>query len=498
MLIFVLAGSLGVSGDLRSLANEKEKQNARYSRIFEGGELCVPAPRVRPRIGAVRNPREVRCGPLPYSVAVGDFNHDGIPDLAVAAGCCPNGGVSILLGNGDGTFKSAVNYAAGTGPTSLVATDFNHDGNLDLAVASSLSDYVSILIGNGDGTFRPGPQSPVLIHPATHIASGDFNGDGKPDLVTIGTNIISVMLGNGDGTFQDAVLTEPNFYVESFGIGDFNRDGKLDVVTAGNFTVNVFLGNDDGTFEYGASYPSAESPESIAVADFNGDHKLDLAIAPSEGGCFSVLLGNGDGTFEEPVNYPIAFGDWIAAADFSGDGKLDLVDVNDINVGRKAAGGATVFLGNGDGTFQEPGTFYEAVSATSYVTTGDFNGDGKPDIAMTDFGYNDVVVLLNTGTVSFSPTTPLSFGKQAVGAKSAAQVVTLTNTGKTELKISSMKTAGQFGMTSNCGKAITAGANCTISITFSPKSQGAKSGTVTINDSASSKPMAIELSGTGT
>jgi FG-GAP-like repeat/Abnormal spindle-like microcephaly-assoc'd, ASPM-SPD-2-Hydin len=406
--------------------------------------------------------------------------------------------VVVLLGNGDGTFRHEASYTAGTSPTSLVAADFNHDGNLDLAVANSLSDYVSILLGNGDGTFRAGPQSPSLIHPATRISSGDFNGDGKPDLVTIGTNIISVMLGNGDGTFQDAVLTEPNFYVESFGTGDFNRDGKLDVVTAGNFTVNVFLGNGDGTFQYGASYPSAESPESIAVADFNGDHKLDLAIANSEGGCFSVLLGNGDGTFEQPVIYPIAFGDWIAAADFNGDGKPDLVVVNDINVGRQAAGGATVFPGNGDGTFQEPGTFYEAVSATSYVATGDFNGDGKTDIAITDFGYNDVVVLLNTGAVSFSPTTPLNFKKQAVGSKSAPQTVTLTNTGKTELKIPSMKASAQFGVTSTCGAGVAPGANCTISVTFSPKSKGAKSGTVTINDSASSKPQVIELSGTGT
>jgi hypothetical protein len=434
----------------------------------------------------------------PFSIAVGDFNHDGILDLAVAAAASYTDTVVVLLGNGDGTFRHEASYTAGTGPTSLVAADFNHDGILDLAVANSLSDYVTILLGNGDGTFRAGPQEPALIHPALHILSGDFNGDGKPDLVTIGTNVISVILGNGDRTFQDAVLTEPNFYIESFGVGDFNHDGKLDVVTAGNFTVNVFLGNGNGTFQYGASYPSQESPESIAVADFNGDHNLDLAIANSEGGCFSVLLGKGDGTFRQPVNYPIAFGDWIAAADFNGNGKVDLVVVNDIDVGRQANGGATVFPGNGDGTFQEPGTFYKAVAATDFVTTGDFNGDGKIDLALTDFGYNEVVVLLNTGTVSFSPTTELNFGKQAVGAKSDTQSVTLTNTGKTPLKISAMKTTGQFASTSTCGSNVAAGASCTIEVTFSPKSKGSKIGTVTINDSASSKPMVIELSGTGT
>jgi hypothetical protein len=433
----------------------------------------------------------------PYSIAVGDFNHDGILDLAVAAVCCPNGGVSILLGNGDGTFKPAVNYAAGTSPTSVVAADFNHDGNLDLAVANSLSSYVSILLGNGDGTFQAGPQTLPLTAPATRIATGDFNGDGKPDLITTGSNIISVMIGNGDGTFQNAVLTQPPFYVEAMGVGDFNSDGNLDVVTAGDFTVNVFLGNGDGTFQYGASYISAESPESIAVADFNGDHKLDLAIANSEGGSFSVLLGNGDGTFQQPVNYPIDFGVWIAAADFTGNGKLDLVVANDV-VERHGYGGATVFPGNGDGTFQEPGTFYRAVSETSYVAVGDFNGDHKPDLAITDFGFNDVVVLLNTGVVAFSPTTPLNFGKQAVGSNSAALQVTLTNTGGAALKISSMGASAQFGVTSTCGARVAAGANCTISVTFSPNSQGAKTGRLTINDSASSKPQVIELSGTGT
>jgi hypothetical protein len=438
----------------------------------------------------------------PYSIAVADFNHDGILDLAVASAGSYTDTVNILLGTGDGTFRHEASYTVGTSPTSLVAADFNHDGNLDLAVANSLSDYVSILLGNGDGTFRPGLQNPPVLAPDNLIFVGDFNNDGQPDLAALSRNnpckCINVMLGNGDGTFQEAINTQPSFAMETMAVGDFNRDGKLDVVTAGNYTVNVWLGNGDGTFQYGDSYPSPESPESIAVADFNGDHKLDLAIANSEGGSFSVLLGKGNGTFQQPVNYPIAFGNSIAAADLTGDGKLDLVVVNDVLNGRTGYGGATVFPGNGDGTFQEPGTFYKAVSETSYVAVGDFNGDHKPDLAITDFGFNDVVVLLNTGVVTFSPTTPLNFGKQAVGGKSAAQDVTLTNTGGTALKISAMKTSAQFEATSTCGAKVEAGASCTISVTFSPKSRGAKTGTLTINDSASSKPQVIELSGTGT
>lgn len=434
------------------------------------------------------------------SAASGDFNQDGIPDLAVVSWCCPGGGVSILLGNGDGTFRPAVNYAAGDEPWSVVAVDLNHDGNLDLVVANSLSTRLTILIGNGDGTFRHGPQSPELAAPQNFVASGDFNGDGKPDIAALSLNnpckCISILLGNGDGTFQDPIVTQPPFDVESIGLGDFNGDGKLDIATAGDFTVNILLGNGDGTFEYGASYPSPETPEWMTVADFNGDHNLDLATADSEGGSISVLLGNGDGTFQQPVDYPVVFPGSITTADVNGDGKPDLVTAADY--GLPDVSGIAVLLGNGDGTFQEP-TYYSSGSDNStYVATADFNRDGKVDTAITNLHANAITVMLNTGVVSFSPTAPLAFKKRSVGTTSPAQKVTLTNTGKTELKISSMKVAGQFGMTSTCSKSVAAGESCTISVTFSPKSGGAKSGTVTINDSASSKPQVIELSGTGT
>ena len=187
------------------------------------------------------------------------------------------------------------------------------------------------------------------------------------------------------------------------------------------------------------------------------------------------------------TNFPL----WVAAADLNGNGKQDLVVAN-----LDFPSGVTVLTGNGDGTFQK-GVYYPDGREDRFVAVGDFNGDHKPDIVVPDYRDNDLFVLFNTAVVSFSPTTPLNYKKQSVGTTSTPQTATLTNRGTTTLKISSMKTTGQFGMTSTCGASVAAGANCAISVTFSPKSKGAKSGTVTINDSASSKPMVIELSGTG-
>jgi large repetitive protein len=333
------------------------------------------------------------------------------------------------------------------------------------------------------------------------VAAGDFNGDGKPDIASLSTDnpckCISILLGKGNGTFEDPVVTQPTFDVESIGIGDFNGDGKLDIATAGDFTVNILLGDGNGTFEYGASYPSPEAPESMAVADFNGDHKLDLATADTEGSSISVLLGNGDGTFETPVNYQIPFCAGITTADVNGDGQPDLVATSDYDLPNVS--GIAVLLGNGDGSFRSPAYYSSGSDNSTYVVAADFNSDGKVDAAITNLHTNAIIVMLNAGTAAFSPTSLLVFKKQAVGTTSPAQKVTLTNTGKTELTISAMKAAGQFAMTSTCSKAVVPNKkSCTISVTFSPTSQGAKSGTITINDSASSKPQVIELSGTGT
>lgn len=430
----------------------------------------------------------------PYSITVGDFNKDGKLDIAVVA--FTSGGIAVLLGNGDGTFQKPTYY--GTVANQVIAADLRNDGTLDLVLATQLSDSLSILLGNGDGTFGNVQAYPTVGQPWV-IGAGDFTGDGILDVVmtTVGSRVcdcVEVLPGNGDGTFGDRILTLPEMDMSSDGIavGHFDGDNNLDIAISGSSQVEIYSGNGDGTFTLGNTYVMPSAPGSIATASFRNNGKLDLAVALPFSGEVAILMGNGDGTFEQGANLSGSFASAVQIGDFNGDGKPDVVILTGVQ-----SSSVTTFLGNGDGTFQA-GISYPISGSPSFVGVGDFNGDRKQDLAVTDYSQNSVITLLNTGTVSFSPTTPLNFKKQAVGTTSAVQKVRLTNAAKIELKISSMAASAQFGMTSTCGKSILSGASCTISVTFSPTAKGAKSGTITINDSASSQPQVIELSGTGT
>jgi uncharacterized protein (DUF2141 family) len=302
-------------------------------------------------------------------------------------------------------------FDAGAGIGSVTVGDFNGDGNLDLAVANA-----GILLGNGDGTFQAPIEFPTGIY-SISIVVGDFNGDGKLDLAkSDSAGTVSVLLGNGDGTFQAAASYPAGVGPISIAVGDFNRDGKLDLVVANkgslanNFTdssVLVLLGNGDGTFQAAAEYGPVVNPYCVAVGDFNGDGNLDLAVAdagdPLGGGAdagVSVLLGNGDGTFQSAVIYDAGAGCFlVAVADFNGDGKPDLA----MDYG--------VLLGNGDGTFQNaipfpPGNYYFNIQP---LAVGDFNGDGKLDLVVADTtARGSVDVLLGNGDGTFQ--TPVSYG----------------------------------------------------------------------------------------
>jgi hypothetical protein len=272
--------------------------------------------------------RDYSSGYGSASIAAGDINGDTVPDLAIANYF--DGTVAVLLGNAGGTFQPArVMYLGpGNSPRSAALGDFNRDGKPDLAVASPGANTVTVLLGVGDGTFQVAVVLGAGSSPGG-VAVGDVNADGKPDLAVANaaSNNVSVLIGNGDGTFQPArsFLADSGPAFVTF--GDFNRDDKTDLAIAntGSGTVSVLLGDGDGNYEAPRTFAAGAGVWAVAVADFNGDGAPDLAAANNGANSVSMLLGNGDGTFQ-PKQTAAVTGtpSFVAAADFNRDGHSDL------------------------------------------------------------------------------------------------------------------------------------------------------------------------------
>ena len=359
--------------------------------------------------GTFRPPLTFTAGIGPSAVAAGDFNGDGKLDIVIVNYGYAGGGdtISVLLGNGDGTFQPEVDFTVGYGPDSVAVADFNGDGKLDLAVALSVGG-AALLLGNGDGTFRTSTGIGVPYDPNS-IVAGDLNGDGKQDLVVAGTysankDTVSVLLGNGDGTFQPAVGYPAQKNAFALVLGDFNGDGQPDVAVA-NATgprgysatpgVTILLGKGDGTLEPAGFYGSGGTDEGIAVADFDKDGRLDLAVGI--GDAVAVMRGDGHGHFQRADSYAAGVSpDSVAVSDFDGDGKLDMAVAN------SSSQNVSFLRGNGDGTFQPP-VNYAAADNPGSIVAGDFNGDGKPDLVMTNYYLDAVSIMLGNGDGTFQP-----------------------------------------------------------------------------------------------
>ena len=365
-------------------------------------------------------------GNQPVAIASGDFNGDGFSDRAVVNS--GNNSISILLGTGDGNFQPAVNYGVGGFPTAIVAGDFNHDGHLDLAVANYGvvvgSGSVSILLGQGDGTFVAGATYTMTYDPVA-IVAGDLDGDGNLDLAVLisfppsSSLYLNILRGGGDGSFKPGTnfLAGISTGTGYLAVGDFTGDGSLDLVvfpsSVSNTHTYIFFNDGAGNFT-SENVCCTTGALSVAVADFNNDGKLDIAEANTNG--LTIWLGKGDGTFSlasspSVGNNPIG----LAAGDLNGDGNVDLITTNSTD------GTVSVLLGKGDGTFASSATYTVGNQPTSLALT-DLNGDGKLDVTVVNGADNNVQALLGRGDGTFFVGTY----RVGTGPKSALRVETST------------------------------------------------------------------------
>ncbi|HEX8077752.1 MAG TPA: VCBS repeat-containing protein [Chthoniobacterales bacterium] len=369
-------------------------------------------------------------------VATGDFNGDGKIDLAVSLQDAQLS-LAVLLGTGTGSFGAPAYYpnTSGFDAPYVLAGDINNDAKLDVVIMHSMncfnagcvpSTVVTVMLGNGDGTFQPGRDVETGTHP-TAIAFGDFNRDGIKDLAVGGGNTeLSILMGVGDGGF----VRKPVMLLVDGGdaascndvdVADFNRDGIEDIVAPlGNGDGNVVvLGNGDGTFRVFTRYldEAVSAPQSDAIADFNGDGFLDIARGMADSlrsGLVQVLHGNGDGTFQPIVKYAVPStltnqgGGYLIAADFNGDSKPDLA----LEV--RGSGGTDIFLNTtGSTTTQPAATLQSLVMNPSSIVVPNW-GTGIVTLSGTAQSPTTVQLKSNNSNVSVPTSVTVSTGTRSV------------------------------------------------------------------------------------
>lgn len=401
----------------------------------------------------------------PLTIATGDVNGDGIPDVIVPDSS--NGTVAVFLGKGDGTFPNSAEYPAAvpgaTAPTAVAVADLNKDGRLDIVAASSSGccpwgGGIHVLLGNGNGTFQnavfyPNPQGVD----GGQLVIADLDANGKLDVVesSYGGWNVAVFLGNGDGTFQ----TAKNYTVESatsVAVGNLTSDKKPEIVvtSSSDSTAYVLLNKGSGVFQVSNVYSTDFAPQMAYLADFNKDGKLDLLVTNANGQYVTVALGNGDGTFRDSVHYnetpgSLSWANAIAVADFNLDGNPDVIEA-----GGGALTGLSLMLGNSHGLLKAPTAVNLGASAYNqimWVLAGDVNNDGKPDVVCsTPYGGGTpgAIVLLGKGTATLG--SPATYSNGSTAYAGAAVLADVNGDGKPDIVTSNWD--GSVSILLNKGK----------------------------------------------